>query len=47
MPAKAGIQYSAASAPRNSEALGYWIPAFAGMTLNIWRRSYKPNFIVL
>jgi hypothetical protein len=34
MPAKAGIQYSAALA-FNRGALEYWIPAFAGMTLKL------------
>ncbi len=32
MPAKAGIQYSAALAVQIADALEYWIPAFAGMT---------------
>ena len=48
MPAKAGIQYTAAhmiAYDTVSDALGYWIPASAGMTPKVLKRSHQLKLI--
>jgi hypothetical protein len=44
MPAKAGIQYAAAFEILAADALGYWVPAFAGTTAEA---NHFPSFFFL